>query len=166
MSDFVQCIHLRRGVFQAFRETVTHVKARVCDARRNFAHVPSVVSATGEHPMANEPFSKNPYRSERNDEVDRAVRTDSKLQPDPALQEGRANNSRVTLLALAAAVVLGLVFYGLNNSNLKRASTAPPIQTAQPNSAAPNSQSGVTTGSARHAGEATKPQSGNNGPNK
>jgi hypothetical protein len=138
------------------------------DARRNFARVPPVVSATtGEHRMANEPFSKDPYRSERSDEVDRAVRTDSKLQPDPALQEGRANSSRLTLLALAAAVLLGLVFYGLNSSSLKRTSMAPPIQTAQPNSPAPNSQSGVTTGSAaRHAGEATKPQSGNSTPNK
>jgi len=117
--------------------------------------------------MANEPSSKNPYRSERSDEIDRAVRTDSNLQPDPTLQEGRASSSRVTLLAFAAAIVLGLVFYGLNNSHLKRASTAPPIQTAQPNSPAPNSQSGVTTGSAaRQAGGAAKPQSGSNGPNK
>lgn len=117
--------------------------------------------------MANEPFPKNPYRSERSDEIDRAVRTDSNLQPDPTLQEGRASSSRVTLLALAAAVVLGLVFYGLNDSNFKRTSTAPPIQTTQSNSPATNSQPGVTTGSAAHQSSGvTKPQSGNNGPNK
>lgn len=117
--------------------------------------------------MANKPSSKTPYRSERSDEIDPAVRTDSELQPDPVLQEGRASSSRITLLAFAVAIVLGFVFYGLNNSNVKHASTAPPIQTAQPSSPAPNSQSGVTTGSAAHqSGGATKPQSGSNGPNK
>lgn len=109
--------------------------------------------------MANQPSSKNPYRSERGDEIDRAVRSDSKLQPDPILQEGRPSSSRTTLLAIAVAVILGLVFYGLNDSNFRRSSTAPPIQTTQSKSPAPNSQSGVTTGSA--ASHAAKPQSSN-----
>lgn len=111
--------------------------------------------------MAKKPVSKDPPRSDRGDETDRAIRSDSKLQPDPILQEGRPSSSRATLIAIAVAVVLGLVFYGLNSSNFRRGSTAPPIQTTQSNSPAPNSQSGVTTGSAAgHAGGAAKPQSG------
>ncbi len=116
--------------------------------------------------MANKPFSKDPPRSERSDENDRAIRSDSKLQPDPLLQEGRPSSSRATLLAIAVAVVVGLVFYDLNSSNFKRSSPAP-IQTAQPSSRVPNSQSGVTTGSAAgQAGGTAKPQSGNGASNK
>lgn len=116
--------------------------------------------------MVNKPVSKDPPRPERKNEIDRAIRSDSKLQPDPILQEGRASSSRATWLAIAVAVVLGLVFYGLNSSNFRRSSTAPPIQTTQSNSPTPNSQSGVTTGSAAgHAG-AAKPQPGSGAPNK
>ena len=38
------------------------------------------------------------------------------MQPDPELAEGPASGGRVALFAVAIALVLGAVFYGLNNS--------------------------------------------------
>ena len=91
---------------------------------------------------------------------------DNDLQVDPELAEGPASNSRIALFAVGIAVVLGLVFYGLNNSsrNQQNAATAPaPATTAQKSAStsppappgmrdvtprAPNSQPGTTTGSA------------------
>lgn len=105
--------------------------------------------------MANERFpgdTRRPGPSE--DEFERAARSDSELQPDPELQEGRASNAKITLFTIGIALVLGAVFYGLNNSNLHEASTAPPAQTAQTQPANPaspaadNKGPGVTTGSA------------------
>ena len=40
---------------------------------------------------------------------------DSELQADPELAEGPASGGRVAMFAIAIAVVLGAVFYGLNN---------------------------------------------------
>jgi hypothetical protein len=113
--------------------------------------------------MANERIPNDPYRSDpRDDDFGRAARLDNELQPDPELQEGSASTSRVALFALAVALVLGAVFYGLNNSTINQAGTTPPAQTAQQTQpaapAAPpgmrdvtprsNSEPGTTTGSA------------------
>jgi len=86
------------------------------------------------------------------------------LQPDPELADDPASNTRVAIMALGIAIVLGAVFYGLNNSSVQpQASSVPtPVNTAQNNAtalpAAPpgmrdvtprsNSQPGMTTGSA------------------
>jgi hypothetical protein len=113
--------------------------------------------------MANERIPNDPYRSDsRDDDFGRAARLDNELQPDHELQEGPASTSRVALFALAVALVLGAVFYGLNNSTINHAGTTPPAQTAQQTQpaapAAPpgmrdvtprsNSEPGTTTGSA------------------
>ena len=123
--------------------------------------------------MANEHIPNDPYRAgdpdapyrtkPRSDPADdHAARLDNELQIDPELAEGPAAGSRIALYAVAIAVVLGAVFYGLNNSSIKEASTTPtaaPATTAQ--NAAPtsppglrdvtpraNSQPGTTTGAA------------------
>jgi hypothetical protein len=89
-------------------------------------------------------------------------RLDSDLQADPELAEGRASGAKVAVFALAIAVVLGAVFYGLNNTSVNNAGTTPPSQTAQQtspaNPAAPpgmrdvtprsNNEPGTTTGAA------------------
>ena len=41
---------------------------------------------------------------------------DAKLQADPELGEGPASSGKVALFAVAVALVLGAVFYGLNNT--------------------------------------------------
>jgi hypothetical protein len=106
----------------------------------------------------------DPYRTDRaDDELRRAARLDDELQIDPELAEGPANTSRIAMFAVAIALVLGAVFYGLNNSTINQAGTSPAASTAQntpPSSppAAPagmrdvtpraNTDQGVTTGAA------------------
>jgi len=64
---------------------------------------------------------------------------DDDLQVDPELAEGPASSSRIALFAVGIAVVLGLVFYGLNNSSTNRqnAATAPAPATAQNTNSSP-----------------------------
>src|SRR5438874_7607689 len=103
-----------------------------------------------------------PYRSNRtDDDIRRQARLDSELQADPELAEGPASGGKVAMFAIAIAVVLGAVFYGLNNTTINQAGTTPPEKTAQTqstNPAAPpgmrdvtpksNNQPGMTTGAA------------------
>jgi hypothetical protein len=110
----------------------------------------------------NDPYRSpdDPYRTERaGDEPRRATRMDNELQMDPELVEGPASSGRIVLLAVAVAVVLGAVFYGLNNSTIDHAGTASTAQNtpASPPAAPPgmrdvtphaNTDQGVTTGAA------------------
>jgi len=97
--------------------------------------------------MANERFQNDPFHPKlSDDDFGRASRLDNEIQPDPQLQEGFASTGKVALFALALALVLGAVFYGLNNTTINNAGTTPPAQTAQQTQ--PNNQPGMTTGSA------------------
>jgi cell division protein FtsN len=109
------------------------------------------------------------------DEIRRQARLnslDNEIQPDPELGEGSASGAKVAMFAIAIAVVMGVVFYGLNNTSINQASTTPPAQTAQTQPANPpaappgmrdvtprsNNQPGMTTGAAP-ARPATPPAS-------
>ncbi len=60
----------------------------------------------------------DPYRSNpTDDEIRRQARLESELQADPELAEGPASSGKVAMFAIAIAVVLGMVFYGLNNTS-------------------------------------------------
>ncbi len=105
--------------------------------------------------MENERIPNDPYRSGLNDDdFGHRSRLETDAQFDPELAEGRASSGRIALFAIAIAVVLGAVFYGLNNTSVHQASNAPPTQAVgQPQAAPPapnvnNTQPGVTTGSA------------------
>lgn len=112
--------------------------------------------------MADDRFPNDPYRPGLgDDEYLRAARRDSDLQPDPELGEGPASSGKIALFAVAIALVLGAVFYGLNNTSTNQASNESPAQTAQTQSANPaappgmrdvtprkNTEPGVTTGQA------------------
>jgi hypothetical protein len=114
--------------------------------------------------MADDRFPNDPYRPNlADDDFVRAARRDAELQADPELGEGPASSGKVALFAVAIALVLGAVFYGLNNSSTgNQASNAPATQTAQQapatNPAAPpgmrdvtprnNMEPGMTTGAA------------------
>jgi hypothetical protein len=123
--------------------------------------------------MANERIPNDPYRPTladddlRGDDLRNPARLDNELQPDPELAEGPASSARVTMFAIAIALVLGVVFYGLNSSSINQAGTsstaqnATPATTAQNNTQPPaappgmrdvtprgNTQQGVTTGAA------------------
>jgi hypothetical protein len=137
--------------------------------------------------MANEHIPNDPYREPMlgrepmpGDDMRSPMQLDNDLQPDPELAEGRASGGRIAMFAVGIAVVLGAVFYGLNNSNVEQARTVTPTQTAQDqsgpppappgmrdvtpraNNDQPNSQPGVTTGSAS-TNRPTPPASGPTG---
>ena len=112
--------------------------------------------------MDNERIPNDPYRTglERRRISSRPQRFDNDMQVDPELQEGPASSSKVALFAVGIAIVLGAVFYGLNNSSVKEAADpaagadraadrrpqAPPgMRDVTPK---PNSQPGMTTGAA------------------
>ena len=108
----------------------------------------------------------DPYRANlTDDETRRQARInsmDNELQPDPELATGPASGTKIAMFAVAVAVVLGALFYGLNNSSVNQASTTPPAQTAHTQPANPagtppgmrdvtprtNGQPGMTTGAA------------------
>jgi hypothetical protein len=115
--------------------------------------------------MAYQPNPNDPYRAGLSDEEIRRQAhlnsLDNELQPDPALGEGSPSGAKVAMFAVAIAVVLGALFYGLNNTTVNQAGTTPPNQTAQTqpaNPAAPpgmrdvtpkaNTEPGTTTGAA------------------
>jgi hypothetical protein len=128
--------------------------------------------------MANIPNPNDPYRPNPADDFRNAAPLDNELQADPELAEGPASGSRMAVYALGIVVVLGAVFYGLNNTSMnpgeatKTASqSAPMTQDSAPKAPAPtnniadsnskppvapgvrdvtptNTQPGVTTGAA------------------
>jgi uncharacterized protein HemX len=111
--------------------------------------------------MAYERNPDDPYRPNLADnEMNRQARLDNELQPDPELAEGPASGAKVAMFAVAIALVLGAVFYGLNNSSINQAGTASTAQNTTQSSppAAPagmrdvtpraNSEPGTTTGAA------------------
>jgi hypothetical protein len=114
---------------------------------------------------ADDPYRTKSRSSSRDEDAHRAVRLDNELQVDPELGEGPSSGGRMALFAVGIAVILGVVFYGLNNSSINQASTSPaatPAATAQnapmsPPAAPPgmrdvtprnNSAPGMTTGAA------------------
>jgi uncharacterized protein HemX len=114
----------------------------------------------------NDPYSSadDPYRSNlTDDEIKRQARLESELQPDPELGEYPASGAKVAMFAIAIALVLGAVFYGMNNTSINQAGTSSTTQNAQNTSqtsppAAPsgmrdvtpraNTDQGTTTGAA------------------
>lgn len=127
--------------------------------------------------MANERNSPDPYQRDIADnDVQQANRFDRELQPEPALARGPG---RIALYAVAIVVVLGALFYGLDNSKgpTETNATAPQSTsptTARNNAAKPpvapgvrdvtpsNAQPGVTTGAApTNSTQPAHPQSDN-----
>ena len=115
--------------------------------------------------MAYQPNPNDPYRAGLSEEEIRRQAhlnsLDSELQADPALAESPPSGGKVAMFAVAIALVLGALFYGLNNTSVNQASTAPENRTAQTQPANPtappgmrdvtpraNTESGTTTGAA------------------
>ena len=114
--------------------------------------------------MASERNPNDPYRSNIvGDDIGRSgidpATLDTELQVDPELAEGPASGGRIAVFAVAIALVLGAVFYGLNNSSVNPTGTTtaqntaqsspPPAPTGMRNvTPGVNTQPGVTTGAA------------------
>jgi hypothetical protein len=93
--------------------------------------------------------------------MNRTSRLDNELQADPELAEGPASSGKVAMFAVAIAIILGVVFYGLNNSTINQAGTATTAQNSTPSTPPPappgmrdvtpranNNAPGTTTGAA------------------
>ena len=117
--------------------------------------------------MATQFNPNDPYRANlSDDEIARQARLnslDNELPPDPELAEGSGRGTKIAMFAIAIALVLGAVFYGLNNSSVNHAGTSSTAQNTAPSApssppAAPpgmrdvtphsNSDQGMTTGAA------------------
>jgi hypothetical protein len=93
----------------------------------------------------NDPYRSpdDPYRSNlTDDEINRQARLDSELQPDPELAEGPASGAKVAMFAIAIALVLGAVFYGMNNTSINQAGTSSTAQNT-PQASPPAAPSGM-----------------------
>ena len=107
----------------------------------------------------------DPYRANlSDDEIRRQARLsslDNEIQADPELAEGPASGAKVAMFAIAIAVVMGALFYGLNNTSVNQAGTEPVTKSAQTQPASPaappgmrdvtpksNADTGMTTGAA------------------
>jgi hypothetical protein len=98
------------------------------------------------------------------EDIGQSSRLVSDLQVDPELAEGPTSGPKIALFAVAIALLLGAVFYGLNNSSIHEngtsstaqksapataQNTAPaPPPAASPGNPADNGKPGVTTGAA------------------
>ncbi len=86
----------------------------------------------------------DPYRASLSeDEIRRQARLDNELQPDPMLDESGPSGTKVAMFAVAIAVVLGALFYGLNNTTVNQAGTEPAARTAQTEPANPSAPPGM-----------------------
>jgi hypothetical protein len=124
----------------------------------------SDVDRIGDSGRTSDPYRPaDPYRASdptRASDLRDPARLDDELQADPELAEGPASGGKIAMFAVAVVLILGAVFYGLNNSSMEHAGTTPTAQntarTAPP--AAPpgmrdvtpraNTDQGVTTGAA------------------
>lgn len=111
--------------------------------------------------MAHERDPNDPFRPALGNEPLRDARSlDNDLQADPELAEGPASGSRIALYAIAAAVILGAVFYGLNNSETTTATTGattPTAQTTAPQSTPKSDRNMSDHMSDRNVAEQSKP---------
>jgi hypothetical protein len=112
--------------------------------------------------MANQYNPNDPNRTGQGDDEYYRSRLEREAQVDPELAEGPVSGGRIVLFAVGIALVLGVVFYGLNHTTTNEASSAPPAQTAQTQPASPpqappgmrdvtpraNADQGITTGEA------------------
>ena len=94
----------------------------------------------------------DPFRTPQEEEVRRQARLDNQLQPDPMLDDSGPSGMKVAMFAAAIALILGALFYGLNNSSVNQAGTDTGSRTAQTQPANPapkaNTEPGTTTGAA------------------
>jgi len=109
----------------------------------------------------NDPYRSpdDPYLSNSaRDDLRRQARLENELQADPELAEGPVSGGKIAAFAIAIALVLGAVFYGLNNTSTSPGTSSTAQNTSSsPRSAPPgmrdvtpraNTDQGTTTGAA------------------
>ena len=82
--------------------------------------------------MPNEQLPNDPYRPGlSDDDYSRRSSFNDQMRFDPELAGPPAGGVKIAVVAIALALFLGVVFYGLSNSNKNEAGITPPTQTAQ-----------------------------------
>lgn len=95
--------------------------------------------------MAYQRNPNDPYQpNQTDDEIRNTASLDSELQPE--LAEGPASGRRIALFAVAIAVILGAVFYGLNNTSINSTGTSTAQTTPANQSTAQTSPPAVPPG--------------------
>ncbi len=117
-------------------------------------------------------YQRDPSDLNRTDDLRSRQVLDNELQADPELAEGPASGGRMALFAIAIIAILGVVFYGLNNTPTNTAQTPPATistpaqQDAQRNTMSPannpNTNPGQTTGAAPGGSQPGTPSSESN----
>src|SRR5664279_4093014 len=81
----------------------------------------------------NDPYRADPVdrATAAENDIRRAPLRETDLQSDPDLADSSTSGGRMALYAVAIALVLGAVFYGMNNSSMRQAGTTPASQSAQ-----------------------------------
>ena len=96
------------------------------------------------------------------DDASRGTGFNDPLRFDPETAESRGNGAKIGLVAIALALLMGAVFYGISRPSVNEAGNTPPEQTAQTQPTAPaappgmrdvtprrpNTDPGMTTGAA------------------
>jgi len=130
--------------------------------------------------MAKEHIPNDPYRSGlSDDDFGRRSSLDDPLRFDPEVAGGSSDGAKIGLVAIALALLMGAVFYGVSHTPVNEAGNTPPTQTAQSQSGLPpappgmrdvtprksNTEPGMTTGAApsRPAPPAAQPSTNENG---
>jgi hypothetical protein len=108
-------------------------------------------------------------------DLDRESRFNDPLRFDPETAGPSGDGAKIGLVAIALALLMGAVFYGLSHSNVNEAANTPASQTAQNQPGAlppappgmrdvtprrPNTEPGTTTGAA--PSQPTQPQTAPN----
>src|SRR5476649_1349479 len=75
-------------------------------------------------------FPNDPYRSKFPEGDIRRQSLDNEIAPDSELAKGPAGSGKIAMFAIAIAVVLGAVFYGLNNTSMQTGTTSTAQNTA------------------------------------
>jgi hypothetical protein len=129
--------------------------------------------------MAKEHIPNDPYRSDfSDDDIGRRSNLDDPLRFDPDVAGGPSDGAKIGLVAIALALLMGAVFYGVSHTPVNEAGTTPSTETARNQSGLPpappgmrdvtprrsNTEPGMTTGAApdRPAAPAAQPSTSSN----
>jgi uncharacterized protein HemX len=86
--------------------------------------------------MPKDYIPNDPTRPTFSDDLDRQSRFNDPLRFDPETAGMSGDGAKIGLVAIALALLMGAVFYGVSHSNVNEAANPPSSQTAQNQSGA------------------------------
>lgn len=77
--------------------------------------------------MTSERLRNDPYRADFGEDLGRAPALEDALRFDADVAEGPGDGTKVALIAVALALLMGALFYGLSNWNSNEADNSPAV---------------------------------------